>query len=54
MGSLLGVPGWCPGAARGLLGGFGAQKEYFGKLWKSSFLFSGDNRGGFLGVLCVI
>ena len=28
----LGGPGWSPGAARGLPGGFRAQKEYVGKL----------------------
>ena len=50
----LGGPGRSLGAARGLPGGFGAQNECFGKLMKSSFLFPGDNRGGFLGVLCVI
>ena len=50
----LGGPGWSPGAARGLPGGFGAQKECFGKLRKSSFLPPGANSGGFLGVLCEI
>ena len=50
----LGSPGWSPDAAGGLPGGFGAQKECFGKLRKSSFMPPGANRGGFLGVLCVI
>ena len=50
----LGGPGWSPVAARGLPGGFKPQKECFGKLRESSFWFLGDNRGGFLGILCVI
>ena len=50
----LGGPGWSPGAARGLPCGFRVQKECFGKLRKRYFLLPGANRGGFLGVLCVI
>ena len=46
----LGVPGWCPGTARGLPGGFWAQKECVGKLRKKVFLAPWHQEGWVLGV----
>ena len=43
----LGGLGWSLGAARGLPGGFRAQKDCFRKLRKWCFLPPGINRGGF-------
>ena len=48
----LGGPGWSPDAAGGLPGGFGAQKECFGKLRKRGFSAPWHQYGLVLGVLC--
>ena len=46
----LGGPGWSPDAAGGLPGGFGAQKECFGKLRKRGFSAPWRQDGWVLGV----
>ena len=47
----LGVPGWCPGTARGLPGGFRAHKECLEKFRKLCFLTPSrkmERFGGFI------
>ena len=45
----LGGPGWSPGAARGLPGGYRAQTEGFRKFGKRCFLPPWHQEGGFGG-----
>ena len=42
----LGGPGWCPGAARGLPGGFRAHKECLDKFKQMCFLPLAEKWGG--------
>ena len=49
----LGVPGWCPGTARGLPGGFRAHKECLEKFRKLCFLTPSrkmERFGGFISM----
>ena len=45
----LGGPGWYPGTARGLPGGYRAQNESFRKFGKRCFLPPDGKRGGLVG-----
>ena len=47
----LGGPGWSPGTARGLPGGYRSQNECFRKFGKRCFWPPGTKRGGLGGIL---